>query len=287
VLFVPADRPDRIRMAGSRGSDAVVIDLEDAVAPGSKERARSAAAAELGRGLHGPVMVRVNAVDCGELEPDIAELGSVWPRVDAVLLPKAAGAADVIELDRLLTKTVGETGPAVIPIVETAAGVFEARALASATSRVVTLLFGPADLSAELGVEPTPEGRELVHARSQVVLATAAAGIEAPLDGPHLILGDADGLARAARSARELGFGGKAVIHPEQIPVVHAEFAPRPAEVAWAERVITAAAAAGSRGAGVVRLADGTFVDEPILRRARAILGVEEVSASLATGADR
>ncbi|WP_020499222.1 HpcH/HpaI aldolase/citrate lyase family protein [Sciscionella marina] len=269
VLFVPGDRPDRVAKATRCGADAVAIDLEDAVPLEGKDQARIMAVEQLRAGLTGPVLVRVNAVDSGLLERDIEQLRPVWPQVDGVLLAKAESGSDVLRLEQLFT---GMAVPAMVPIVETAVGVFEARSTAAASPQVATLLFGPADLSADLGVEPTAEGNELANARAQVVLAAAAAGLRAPLDGPHLVLGDRDGLIRATHAARTLGFGGKVVIHPEQIPAVHKGFGPRTDEITWAQQVVAASAAAAADGSAVCRLDDGTFVDEPILRRAKALL---------------
>jgi citrate lyase beta subunit len=270
ALFVPGDRPDRIARAGARGADVVVVDLEDAVAAVSKTRARAVTAEQLRTGLPGPTAVRVNAVDSGELEADVAALAEVLDRVAAVLLPKADGPEAVQRLVDLLDRA--GTATPVVPIVETPLGVFEARATAAASPRVTTLLFGPVDLAAELGVETSVEGVEFLHARSQVVLAAAAAGLAAPLDGPHTVLGDTDGLVRSTREARRLGFGGKVVIHPEQIQPVREGFGPTAADVALARNVVDVAAEAAARGVGVARLPDGTFIDDPVVRRARAIL---------------
>ncbi|MDX6362022.1 MAG: citrate lyase subunit beta / citryl-CoA lyase [Streptomyces sp.] len=271
LLFVPGNRPDRIAKAGTRGADAVVVDLEDAVPAAEKEHARELATEQLGRGLPGVTLVRVNGVDSGELEADVRALAGVLDRVAGVLLPKADGPAAVVAVESLLDRVAG-TVPALLPIIETPVGVFEARATATASPRVETLLFGPVDLAAELAVEPSVEGVEFAYSRSQVVLAAAAAGLAAPLDGPHTILGDVDGLARSTRLSRSVGFGGRVVLHPDQIPVVHEAFGPVEAQLDWAERVVAVAEEAERRGAGVARLPDGTFVDEPVVKRARAIM---------------
>jgi citrate lyase subunit beta/citryl-CoA lyase len=251
----------------------VVVDLEDAVAAGGKERARALTVEQLGSGLPGVTLVRVNGVDSGELEADVRALVDVIDRVTGILLPKADGPHAVAALEGLLGRVATE-GPVLLPIIETPVGVFEARATAGSSSRVETLLFGPVDLAAELAVEPTVGGAEFTYARSQVVLAAAAAGLSAPLDGPHTVLGDTDGLARSTRAARRLGFGGKVVIHPDQVRVVHELLGPAPDQIDWAQRVVAAAEEAEAGGSGVARLADGTFVDEPVVRRARALLGV-------------
>jgi citrate lyase subunit beta / citryl-CoA lyase len=292
ALFVPGDRPERIANAVRCASDAVVVDLEDAVAAEAKGRARDLAvdaiAGEAGSRTDGPWpgepgserpawLVRVNAADTAWFADDVAALAPVLPALSGVVLPMCTTPDDVQRLDAALTgldvSLVGPTRPtAILPIVETAQGVLSAASIAAASARVHTLVFGAADLSAELGVIATPDGDELLHARSQVALATAAAGRQRPLDGPHLTLDDADGLARSAALARRLGYGGKAVIHPSQLEAVTAAFSPTAAEVDWARAVDEAFTAAEHAGRGAIRLHDGTFVDQPVAHRARAIL---------------
>jgi citrate lyase beta subunit len=278
LLFVPGDRPERIGKALATGADAVAVDLEDAVAPDAKARARAAVPAAVAATDPRPgLLLRVNALDTPHFADDLATVAALLPRLAGVLLPKVEDARAVQRLDELLTGLeaaadlpVGAT--AVLPIVETARGVLAAPAVAAAGARVPTLLFGTLDLAADLGVTPTVEGRELLHARSQVVLATAAAGLPGPLDGPHADLDDTDGLVRASVRARELGFTGKVVLHPRQLAPVQEAFAPTAAELARAREIVAAAREAGT---GAFRLADGTFVDAPVLRRATALLGAE------------
>ena len=268
LLFVPGDRPDRIASAHARGADVVVVDLEDAVAVSEKERIRASVMEQLARGQPaGPTMVRVNARGTPWFDGDLAALAPVLDRLAGILLPKVSSADDVRAAEAELSAPVP-----LLPLIETASGVLEAHAIAAASEQVHMLMFGSADLSAELGVTPTPDGIELLHARSHVVLASAAVGIRAPLDGPYLRLGDPDGLAVATRAARLLGFGGKGVIHPEQIAAVHEEFTVSPSQSEWATEVTAALEAAIAAGSGVARLGDGTFVDEPIARRARMLL---------------
>jgi citrate lyase subunit beta/citryl-CoA lyase len=286
VLFVPGDRPDRIPKAYASGADAIAVDLEDAVAASAKARAReSAARAIAALDLSDTtICVRVNALSTGLAEDDLRALVPVLGAVDLVVLPMTSDRAAVTELAGLLAdaETRAELPPgrvAIMPLIETAAGVLAAKQIAAADDRVHTLAFGPADLSRELGVTPTADGTELFHARSQVVLAAAAAGRVPPIDGPHLDLADPDGLARSAAQARRLGFGGKQVIHPAQLAAVRRAFAPSPAELAWARDVDQAFREAERQGVGSIRLADGSFVDYPIAHRARAIL-----AAAAATG---
>lgn len=287
ALFVPGDQPSRIRTALATGVDVVVVDLEDAVAPAAKRAARATVVETLAAAATSvtpAVAVRVNDVGTEWFADDVAALGRVLPLVDLVVLPMAQSADDVRRLDDALTAEEGAHGPAagetaVVPIVETARGVLEAFELAGTSSRVLTLMFGSADLSNELGVTATPEGQELLHARSHVVLAAAAAGCAPPVDGPYLTLRDPEGLAVSCAAARALGFGGKAAIHPEQLATVTDCFSPTEAELDWARQVEQAHEQARGRGSGVATLTDGTFVDEPVVARARRILAAQGVTA--------
>ncbi|MGV9798201.1 HpcH/HpaI aldolase/citrate lyase family protein [Mycobacterium sp. NPDC003449] len=279
VLFVPGDRPDRIAKAAAGTAVGVAIDLEDAVAVARKEAAREAVAGALpALPDAAPVIcVRINAIDSGLAEDDLAALDPALHRIDLIILPMSAEPDGVRRAADLLTRAERAAGIeagriGIVPLVETAAGVLDAAAIAAADTRVHTLAFGPADLSRELGITPTADGDEFLFARSQLVLAAAAAHCPPPVDGPYLVLNDDDGLARSAGRARQLGFGGKQVIHPSQIPVVAGAFAASPAEIDWARTVDAAFTAAEAEGVSSIRLPDGTFVDYPVVRRARAIL---------------
>ncbi|WP_219419189.1 HpcH/HpaI aldolase/citrate lyase family protein [Pseudonocardia nigra] len=277
VLFVPGDRPDRIAKACASHADAVAVDLEDAVTEQAKERARISAVAAIGSAPpRAGLLLRVNPSDGPWFTADVAAAAEVLPRLVGVLLPKAEDPDEVRRLGDLLAAAERSAGlpvgrTAVLPIVETPRGVLAAPAVAAASDRVATLLFGTLDLAACLGVTPTVEGRELLHARSQVVLATAAAGLPGPIDGPHAALDDVDGLVRSSAAARDLGFRGRVVLHPRQIEPVQAAFSPSEAELDRARAILAAREAAGD--AGAFRLADGTFVDRPVLLRAAALLG--------------
>lgn len=272
VLFVPADRTDRVLSAPSRGADAIVADLEDAVAPDAKAGARTSLSELLVAGrVEGRVLVRVNAAGTRYIADDVAALAPAFGSLEALVLPMSSPDG-VAELHRLLDEHGAPDDLAIVAIAETAAGILDARETAAASPRVTQMLFGPADLSAELGVTVTADGAELSHARAHLVLASAAAGLLPPVDGPYLNVDDAAGLVRSVRVARTLGFGGKAAIHPAQLGAIHAEFTPDEATLDWAREVVAAAEAAAAGGSGVARLADGTFVDEPITRRARALL---------------
>jgi citrate lyase beta subunit len=181
--------------------------------------------------------------------------------LEALVLPKATP-------DSLAALDAG--GPPVIAIVETAQGLRHAYETAS-SPRVAALMLGAADLGAELGWEPRPDGLEVLHARSKVVVDSAAAGIRGPFDIVHLDIRDDVGLEAAARFARSLGFRGKACIHPAQVAIVNRVFLPEADTVAWAERVLEAAAQGEREGRGAVAL-DGQMIDAPIVDRARKIV---------------
>lgn len=288
LLFVPGDRPDRIGKALASDADCVAVDFEDAVGETAKDSARTLTAEALtGLAAPGPggpdtgpgVHIRINAPGTAEAEADLAAVSSLLGKVrlDGLIVPKVRSAEQITALDEQLTAAEAAAGTeagklSLMPVVESAAGVLASGGIAAAGPRVVTLLFGTLDLAAELGVRPGVEGRELLHARSQVVLAARAAGLSGPLDGPHAALDDEDGLVRSTCAARELGFTGRVVLHPRQVAPVRAAFAPTDAEVGRAREVLAAYRDATERGVGAVRLSDGTFIDRPVVTRAEALL---------------
>jgi len=233
----------------------VVADLEDAVTPDRKDAAR-----ELVLKVRPPV-VRVNGAGTPWFADDLAAAAEL--ELEALVLPKATPDA---------VAALGSSGPPVIAIVETAQGLRLAYETAS-RPRVAALLLGAADLGAELGWEPRPDGLELVYARSKVVADSAAAGIRGPLDVVHLDTRDDEGLEAAARFARSLGFRGKACIHPAQVETINRVFAPSEGEIDWARDVVEAFE---GQSEGVLAL-NGTMVDKPVVDRARRIL--EEAEA--------
>ncbi|AKP57224.1 citrate lyase [Mycobacteroides abscessus subsp. abscessus] len=253
LLFVPGDRPERFAKAVDSGADAIVIDLEDAVAPDAKNVAREAAERWLREGGH--AIVRINGSGTQWHADDVALAAACGC---PVMLPKACSASHVSEVVAELPP-----GTELIALIETAAGVLAAPEIC-ATDGVVRVAFGSIDLAAELGINPE-EHESMLYARSALVMAAAAAGQATPVDGVTTTLNDADLLlADAARAAR-LGFGGKLCIHPRQVPAINAQFSPSQDEVAWARRV----SAAVDGGASVV---DGRMVDKPVVERAARIL---------------
>ena len=254
-LFLPADRPDRYAKAFGAGADAVILDLEDGVAPGDKAAARAAllAARDAVARAGCPVLVRVNAAGTPWQAEDLAAAADL--ALAGIVLPKAESAAAVA------AASAAAGGLPVLALVESARGVAAARAVAGAAAR---LGFGSIDLAADLGCADA--ALPLLAFRSETVLASRLAGRPAPLDGVTPGYRDPAPVAAAARDARALGFGGKLLIHPAQVAPARAGFAPTADEVAWAGRVL--AAARDGRAVAV----DGAMVDAPVRLRAEQIL---------------
>jgi citrate lyase subunit beta/citryl-CoA lyase len=254
-LYVPGNRPDRFDKACAAGADAVIIDLEDAVPPAEKNSARAALAAWLSPDK--AVLVRVNAAGSEWFDRDLAACDAAG--VTGVILPKAEKIGEgVVALCR-------RRGLALFPLIETAAGMARAEAVA-ATPCVQRLMFGTIDFQFELGIDG--DGDELLAFRSRLVLASKLAGIQSPIDGPCASWEDTELLLADSRRARKLGFGGKLCIHPKQVAHVNAAFAPTAEELAWARRVV--AAAAESKGAAVAM--DGKMIDRPVILKAEQIV---------------
>jgi len=255
-LFVPGDRPDRFAKACASGADAVIIDLEDAVAPSAKGTARDALENWLsspeGRAPHVPVLVRVNCVNSGCFGDDLILCHR--PGIAGIVLPKAERVADVA--------SASSSAP-LFPLIETAQGFANMSQIVSAP-RVQRLMFGALDFKLDMGIHG--ERDELLYFRSQIVLASRLAGLRSPVDGITVAI-DAAATEDDARYAHRLGFGGKLCIHPDQLEAVNRAFLPSGEEVAWAQRVLSAAE--GARGAAVA--VDGRMIDKPVLLLAQRI----------------
>ena len=255
LLFCPADRPDRYAKAAQR-ADAVILDLEDAVAPGDKAAAREALVAH-------PLdpastIVRLNAVDSGHLAEDLAAVARTDYRL--LMLAKTESAEQIAVL----------AGFEVIALCETAAGIVNVRSIATAPG-VIAVMWGAEDLVASLGGTSSrhEDGRYRAvasHARSSILLAVGAAG-RAAIDSVYVDIPDLSGLALEALDARASGFAATACIHPSQVAVIQDAYRPTTEEVALATAMLVAAE--GQRGA--FRF-DGRMVDEPVLRHSRATL---------------
>ncbi|WP_299950507.1 CoA ester lyase [uncultured Modestobacter sp.] len=278
ALFLRGDSPSHLGKLDVVDGDALVLDLEDAVAPERKTEARELVQAALADRLPGRrLWVRVNAAEEGVLAADLH--AAVWPAVEAVLLPKSESPADLAQLDAALRELERQRGRepgsvALVALVETARGLARlAQLTAGAPSRRVLLAFGTVDFTADLGVENTPGSPAVEHARAQLVLHSRAAGWGAPLDGPWLGLADEAGLTEDSRRSVAHGFGGRIAIHPGQVSAVRATYGFRGSadDRARAQRIVQAWE---SRDAGVGSLrVDDVFVDVPVYRGALRTLG--------------
>jgi len=273
LLFAPGNHPRKVAKVGSFGADAIVLDLEDAVAAAEKTAARAPVRAALPGYPNTLVMVRVNGPASGRWAGDLDDV--VCPALRAVVVPKVEAPAELREVDEHLARLEEREGLTpgtirMIPQIETACGIVRVDEIAlQAPARVQTLIFGQADFTADLGIDLTSDGDELLYARSRVVVAARAAGLAPPIDGPYLFgLQDQPGLVRDCERARRLGFQGKIVIHPSQVEPVNRVFgAVSPEELAAAREIVTAFEAAEAAGSAAIQVA-GRFVDYPIYRQA-------------------
>src|SRR5216683_1677003 len=273
-LFAPGNHPRRVEKALSLDADAVILDLEDAVATAEKAATRATVAAALQRSRRGLLYIRVNAVDTEFCYGDLAAI--VRPGLDGIILPKVESAAGLATVDWLLAQIEREHGLVsraidLIPIIETARGLSQIDAILASGTRVKRIAFGAGDFTLDVNMTWSRGEAELAYARAAIVTASRAAGIEAPLDTVWVDLQDAEGLEASARTALAYGFQGKMCIHPNQIAVVNRVFTPSAEEIAFAERVAAAFAKAEAEGVASIQL-DGRFIDYPIVYRARRVL---------------
>lgn len=259
-LFVPGSRADRIPKARHAGAEVVIVDLEDAVSPSDKCRARQELASKLDPLL--PVLVRINGAETPWFKDDLefcSESG-----VGGVMLPKAE-RADVLET---IAKSIGAE-KIIVPIIETAKGYDAIRALA-ATGVVQRFAFGSIDFQVDLRIDG--EGEQLLYFRSGIVLASRVAGLQPPIDGVTVSIDDESVLRADTLRGKRLGFGGKLCIHPKQVQTVNSCFEPSVEEIAWAERIVEASVK--SNGAAIA--VDGKMVDAPVIQKAMEILSMEK-----------
>jgi citrate lyase subunit beta/citryl-CoA lyase len=283
-LYVPADRPERFGAAIGRGADAIILDLEDAVPALSKDAARGAVQAWLaempGRGeasTRGEVWVRVNA---GPLEQDLQAV--VRPGVAGVVIPKAEPEL-LAQADRLISareaaRGLSDRGLAVLALIETPSGLLRAAEIAR-TPRVLRLGLGEADLAAELRLQLSDTRSELTSLRLQIVLASAAAAIAAPVGPVSTDYQDLDALEHSTRDLLRLGFRARTAIHPAQVEVINRVFSPADDEVAAARRLVATFDEAERNGLGITTDAEGRMVDLAVIRSARETLAWAEQAA--------
>jgi len=271
LLFVPGDRPERFDKAAASGADALILDLEDSVAASAKTKAREAIAAYLNRHERPvPLFVRINPLDSAFVADDLAAVAACKP--DGIMLPKAEGGKSVVELDRRLA-ALGNGNALIFPLAtETAAAIF-AIGTFGGTPRLCALSWGAEDLPAAIGAATAREAdgsytQPYELARSLTLFGAHAAGVEA-IETVFPDIKNVDGLKAYAARGRRDGFTGMMAIHPAQIPVINDAFTPSEGELAHAQKIVDAFAAAPD--AGVLQI-DGKMVDAPHLKQARRIL---------------
>ena len=269
LIFAPGSQPEMFSKALKTGSDIVCIDLEDAIAPQHKQEARDKTLALFrGRRPDDAIerIVRINCLRTAEGQRDVlAMIEHAAP--PAIMLTKVKSADEVRLLDELLSGEKAFVRFHVI--IETNDGLAACHEIAKSCNRIDSLLFGGVDMAADLRVEPTWKG--LLYARQRIVHAAAGAGVDA-IDVPFLDLNDMAGLEEAARASAEIGFTGKAAIHPQQIPVINAIFSPTPEQIEKARRIVAAFA---EHGSGLLVI-DGELIERPVLRSMHRILAIAD-----------
>lgn len=277
LLFVPGNDEYKTKKAFTLGADAVALDLEDAVAASQKVAARSIVARVLEEQIEAASLrvVRVNSFQTDLTEGDIREV--YRSSLDAVLLPMVERVEEIRRLEEILRELesgdVNRSSPvSILALIETARGVLNAETLLQASPRVAGVMFGPGDYTLDVGTRMTVDGFEVLYARSHVVAAARSARLPAPIDGPFVWLDDLEGYESNAEDGKRLGYGGKAVIHPAQLPVCHKVFRVSTDDLAWARRVSDAFAEAERKGLASIKLPTGEFVDYPLALRAAQLL---------------
>lgn len=275
LLFTPGNNPGMLVSADIHGADAVIFDLEDAVAPNEKDAARLLVrnALRAMRDLRVEVVVRVNPLATDDFRQDIAAIVPLQPSL--IMPTKVADADEVAVISRTVADAERVEGvPAgaigLLPLLETALGIENAFSIAGCDPRVKGILLGAEDLSSDLQTVRSKQGQEILYARGRVVMAARAAGIEV-YDTPFTDVDDMEGVSADAKLARALGFSGKAVISPRHVAAVNAAFTPTEDEIVYAREVLLAIREAERQGKGAVSLR-GKMVDKPIVDRARRLL---------------
>ena len=286
-LFAPGNHARRVEKALSLDADAVILDLEDAVAIAEKPGTRKLTVAALQRPRTGLGYIRVNAISTEFCHGDIQAV--VARGVDGIILPKVEAAHELKTIDWLITELERERGLPkggidLIPIIETGRGMQAAFEIASAGTRTRRMAFGAGDFTLDMNIEWSRDEMELLPFRATVAQASRAAGIEPPIDTVWIDLKDTEGLQASAVRCRQLGYQGKMCIYPDQVPVVNTTFTPSAADAAQARKMVQAFAEAEKAGSASIQV-DGKFIDDPIVYRAQRILAaVAKIEAKAALG---
>lgn len=273
-LFAPGNHARKVEKVFGCGADHVILDLEDAVAKAEKVATRALVVEALKKPRKAGGYVRVNAYKTEFCYGDAAAIVGPW--LDGIIFPMCESREQIVAFDWLIGGLERERGLPVggidiIPIIETAKGIAAAREIAAAGTRVKRMAFGAGDYTLDMNMEWTLGESELEHARAEMVVASRAAGLEAPLDTVWVHIKDLDNLAKSAKRAKQLGFQGKTCIYPPQVEVVNRTFTPTAEEAAFARRVVEAFEKAEREGSSSIQL-DGYFIDYPIVYKAQKTL---------------
>ncbi len=280
ALFVPGNRPDRIVKAFGTGADVIIIDLEDAVPLSEKESSRSNVREKVAGFADRMILVRTNALGSSFIKGDLDE--AIVEGVNGIILPKVEKADDISKINKLLlevekNRALPDGAIRVFPLIESAAGVqhiYDIVSTKTKPERIYTVMFGAADYTLDMGIEMTMGGNELFYARSSIAIACRAAGIAPPVDTPFMIdLKNTEALISDAERAKELGFQGKLVIHPNQVEPCNKIFSPLPEEIKKAEKIVKAFEEAEAAGMAAIQL-EGKFIDYPVVKRSKDILAL-------------
>ena len=279
MLFLPGNNPNLLINGNCLGADAVIFDLEDAVSPTEKDAARILVRNTLHymdfRGCE--TIVRINSIDTPYWQKDLEEVLPYKPSL--ILLPKTGSETDVLTADAYISSLEAKLGleqgtVGLMPLIETALGVENAFRIASATERVKALFLGAEDLTADLQCKRTKESREIEYARTRLVVAARAAGVEV-YDTPFTDVNDDEGIWVDAKTAKALGFNGKASISPRHVEVINSVFSPTQQDVDYAYEVMDAIELAKQQGKGAIAL-HGKMIDAPIVARAQRTIAMAE-----------
>jgi citrate lyase subunit beta / citryl-CoA lyase len=277
-MFVPGHRQKMIDKALGLNADAIMLDIEDGVAPNEKDAARKNIGDSLGRAKAPGTparYVRINAIGHARMDADLEAV--VRPGLEGLVCPKVDTAEEVRKVDAILNEKEPQNNLAkgrvkLLIAVESPRGLLNAPAIAAASPRIVGIIFGAEDFGREIGLPTVREGeaRDLIYARSAIVIAAASAHVQA-VDGVWVDLNDSQGLLDFAKQSRQLGFSGMSCIHPSQIDAINKTFSPTAEEIDYCQKVLQAFEEANARGDGSIAFG-GQLIDRPIIERARRTL---------------
>lgn len=279
MLFLPGNTPNILQNGDALGADAVIFDLEDAVAPDQKDAARILVRNTMTYLDFSKVeiIVRINSVDTDFWKKDLDTIVPLKPSL--IMPPKCSCAQDVLTVDAYLSVLEEKLGFApntirLIPLIETALGVENAYQIASCTKRVAAIFLGGEDLTADLQCKRTKESQEIEYARSRMVCAARAAGVDV-YDTPFTDVNDDEGIRIDAEKAKSLGFTGKSSISPRHVQVINEVFSPSQRDIEYAYEVMEAIRRGKEEGRGAVALR-GKMIDAPVVNRAKRVIETAE-----------